>query len=101
MPRSVQKAGGVQAGLTESFSSVNKDVEVFLKQKAVQSVKLATSSTYMVFHKDVADLLGYFTLALKMLTVKKAGLSATQEKILKRFGSFDEESEDYGSYTSC
>lgn len=81
--------------LADSFSSKNKDVETFLKRKAVQSVRLSTSSTYMVLHESGVDLLGYFTLAMKMLTIKKSGLTATQEKTIRRFGSFDGESEGY------
>ncbi len=52
---------------SESFVSKNKDVEAFLKTKAVQSVKLYTSSTYLVYESaEYIDLLGYFTLATKM-----------------------------------
>ena len=78
-----------------SFVSRNKDVELFLKQKAVQSVKLSTSSTYLVMREGGADLLGYFTLALKMLTIKSCVLSSSQEKTIRRFGSFDAETESY------
>ena len=82
--------------ISDAFDSKNKDVESFLKQKAIQSAKLSTSSTYLVRSMEHgADLLGYFTLALKTLTVKCSDLSATQQKTLRRFGSFDEESQSY------
>ena len=81
--------------VADSFASKNKDVESFLKSKAVQSSKLSTSSTYLVRSTDGFDLLGYFTLALKMLTIKSCVLSSTQEKTIRRFGSFDAESDSY------
>ena len=58
------------------FSSINKDVEDFFKEKAVQSTKLNTSSTYLVTSSEADfDILGYFTLATKMLTLKKESKS--------------------------
>ena len=82
--------------LTANFSSTNKDVESFLKEKAVQSVKLCTSSTYLVISKDNPnDLLGYFSLATKVLTLKKLFLSKSTEKIIKRYGYYDDDSDSY------
>ncbi len=81
--------------IADPFVSKNKDVEAFLKTKAVQSFKLSTSSTYLVRSTDGVDLLGYFTLALKMLTIKGCILSSMQEKTIRRFGSFDAETESY------
>ena len=82
--------------LSASFSSPNKDVEQFLKEKAVQSVRLSTSSTYLVVPKEnPLNLLGYFSLATKMLTLKKISLSKTTEKIISRFGYYDEDSDSY------
>ena len=54
-----------------TFSSINKDVERFLKEKAVQSTKLGTSSTYVLIYKgQTPQILGYFTLASKILSLK-------------------------------
>ena len=81
--------------LLDSFSSINDDVEFFLKNNAVQSVKLRTSSTYLILSPSKLDLLGYFTLATKMLSIKKKILSNTKIKIFQRFGYYDEESDSY------
>lgn len=83
--------------LTSLFESPNKDVESFLKTKAVQSAKLYTSSTYLVYAlKKAVDLLGYFTLAIKTLTIKRSDLTTkAQEKLIKQFASFDPDSESY------
>ena len=81
---------------SESFVSKNKDVEAFLKTKAVQSVKLYTSSTYLVYESaECIDLLGYFTLATKMLTLNPQNLSSAQTKIIKRFVSLDSETNTF------
>ena len=82
--------------MASSFSSINKDVEHFFKEKAIQSCRLNTSSTYIVVSTDGAlEVLGYFTLATKMLTIKTASLSKTEQKQISRFGYYDEDSESY------
>lgn len=79
-----------------SFSSINKDVEKFLKEKAIQSTKLGTSSTYVLVYKgQTPQILGYFTLATKILSLKQANLSKSSEKVIKRFGYYDENSAAY------
>ena len=60
--------------VVKAFKSQNKDVESFLKTKAVQATKLNTATTYLVYIERSAieiDLVGYFSLAIKMLTLKK------------------------------
>ena len=82
--------------LSDSFVSQNKDVEIFLKEKSVQSTKLYTSSTYLVYDfKETADLLGYFTLATKMLTIKPASLTSSKSKVIKRFVSLDSDTNTF------
>ncbi|MBR5581080.1 MAG: hypothetical protein IKW26_07275 [Treponema sp.] len=84
------------ASISDSFSSKNKDVEFFLKNKAVQSTKLKTSSTHLIVSlEDSFDILGYFTLAIKMLTIKADILSQSEKKSISRFGYFDEEFSSY------
>ena len=84
------------ASISDSFSSKNKDVEFFLKNKAVQSTKLKTSSTHLIVSlEDSFDILGYFTLAIKMLTIKANILSQSEKKSISRFGYFDEEFSSY------
>lgn len=79
-----------------SFSSINADVEQFLKEKSIQSAKLSTSSTYLVASTtNGLDILGYFTLATKMLTLKKKPLSQTAIKTISRFGYYDDDSDSY------
>lgn len=82
--------------IANSFHSVNKDVNQFFKEKAIQSTKLNTSSTYIIVSTDNSvDVLGYFTLAIKMLSLKKKSLSKTEQKIIARFGYYDANSKSY------
>ncbi|MDF7638963.1 hypothetical protein PT285_06060 [Lactobacillus sp. ESL0791] len=57
----------------ENFSSLDKDVENFLKQKAIQFEKIGLSRTTLVFtqYKNTEVLVGYFAISGKPLIVKK------------------------------
>lgn len=79
--------------LSNLFVCKNKDVESFFKDRAVQSSKLYTSATYFILEK--LDLLGYFTLATKMLTLNPKNISASQLKVIKRFASLDLDTNTY------
>ena len=84
--------------VVETFKSPNKDVEHFLKAKVVQATKLNTATTYLVYIERSAieiDLVGYFSLAIKMLTLKKSSLSKSSQRIISRFGYYDDDSESY------
>ena len=91
--------GGEQffESIANSFISKNEDVEHFFRDKAVQATKLNTAATYLVisFENKKFDLLGYFTLATKMLTLKQSSLSKTGCRAISRFGYFDEDSQSY------
>lgn len=70
--------------IKNSFMSKNPDVEHFLKNSAVQSMKLHQSSTYLVLTSDLT-LSGYFTLALKVVRIDAGLLSKTESNKLQRF----------------
>lgn len=70
-----------------SFSSLNEDVEDFLKHSAIQACKLKTSSTFFILDDD--SLKGYFTLAIKILNFPKDNVSASVERVIKRFGNLN------------
>ena len=94
----VQNGEEYFASIVETFKSLNEDVEDFLKTKAIQATKLKTATTYLVYVQcsDLEiDLVGYFSLAMKMLTLRKAGLSKTSQKVISRFGCYDDDSTSY------
>lgn len=81
--------------LSEFSSPSNPDVERFLKKSAIDFTKKNQSVTYLVFSKDNRELLGYFTIALKPLTVRGEAVSNTVKKKLLRVSEFDEVSQTY------
>ena len=73
----------------------NPDVERFLKKNAIEFAKKSQSVTYLVFSVEAKELLGYFTLALKPLTVIGEMVSNTMKKKLLRVSELDEKSDTY------
>jgi len=73
----------------------NPDVERFLKKSAIEFTKKNQSVTYLVVSAEDVRLLGYFTLALKPLTVKGETVSNTVKRKLLRISELDEKSDTY------
>ena len=73
----------------------NPDVERFLKKSSVEFTKKNQSVTYLVFDISSMVLVGYFTLALKPLTVGGETVSNTVKKKLLRVSEWDEKSDTY------
>ncbi|MCM1185258.1 MAG: GNAT family acetyltransferase [Lachnospira sp.] len=73
----------------------NPDVEWFLKQNSIEFTKKNQSVTYLVFSTEDFKLLGYFTIALKPLTVRGETVSNTAKKKLLRVSELDKKSDTY------
>ncbi|MDE7321229.1 MAG: GNAT family acetyltransferase [Lachnospiraceae bacterium] len=73
----------------------NPDVELFLKNSAVEFTKKSQSVTYLVFSVEGKELVGYFTLALKPLSVRGETVSNTMKRKLLRISELDESSDTY------
>lgn len=68
----------------------DKDVENFLKEKAILFEKLGKSRTYFIFDEEQNDefnILAYFTLAMQVLRVPEELLSGRKTKLLDGFSS--------------
>ena len=63
---------------------------IFLKKNAVEFTKKSQSVTYLVFSVESKELLGYFTLALKPLSVRGETVSKTTKRKLLRISELDE-----------
>ena len=81
--------------ISEFSCPQNPDVSNFLKKNAVEFTKKSQSVTYLVFSVESKELLGYFTLALKPLTVRGETVSNTTKKKLLRVSELDEKSDTY------
>ena len=66
--------------LLSGFSSIDPNVEAFLKNSAEDFARQHKSVTHLVFSSDITELLGYFTLAIKPITVDAKKISKTVER---------------------
>lgn len=73
----------------------NTDVERFLEKSSIEFTKKNQSVTYLIFDINSMVLVGYFTLALKPLTVRGETVSNTVKKKLLRVSEWDEKSDTY------
>ena len=81
--------------LSEFSCPMNPDVERFLKHSSIEFTKKNQSVTYLVFSVADGKLLGYFTLALKPLTVRGETVSNTVKRKLLRISELDKKSDTY------
>lgn len=95
---SIEKLGEeyLENVLSEFSCTKNLGVEHFLKMNAVEFTKKNQSVTYLVFTNDKKLLLGYFTLAIKPVSVNEAVLSKTMIRKIARIGKYDAKK---GTYT--
>ena len=75
----------------------NPDVERFLRQNAISFAKQDLSQTHLVFasYKDKPEIVGYFCLAYKYITVKRDVLSGTQRRKLTKFATYSRDLQAY------
>ena len=85
----------VQSILSDFSCKKNKGVEDFLKYNAVEFSKKHQSVTYLVLDKDDLAVLGYFTLALKPITIDAMKFSKTTLKKIARVSKLSEDQEQY------
>ena len=81
--------------LLSAFYSIDPNVEAFLKNSAEEFARQHKSVTHLVFSSDMAELLGYFTLAIKPITVRDERMSKTMARAFKKVGKFDEVQNTY------
>jgi len=76
----------------------NKDVESFLKDKAVLFDKQGFSKTHLVYtsYKNEMVLVGYYALAYKSFVIKSGSkISSSLKKRIAKFGQYDKELKQY------
>lgn len=86
--------------ILSSFSCpLNKDIENFIKYKAIEFSKRTTAKTHLVFwqteDQKYIELVGYYTITSKVISVDRSALSNTEAKKLKSQGVFDETKQEY------
>ena len=81
--------------LSDFSCPYNPDVEHFLLHNAIEFAKKDQSVTYLVFNANDASLVGYFTLAIKPISVNASNISKTMSKKLARVSILDETTNSY------
>lgn len=87
----------VKEKLSDFSCPKNKDVEYFLKHRAIDFSKQSITQTQLVFlsYKDEIRLAGYYSLTNKFISVKEEGLSNSLKKRIGKFGTRDTTSKGY------
>lgn len=68
--------------LSEFSCEKNHDVEKFAKEQSIEFAKRQQSVTYLVFSTEDAELVGYFAITVKPITVNAEPFSNTFRKKL-------------------
>lgn len=87
----------LQAAISDFSCPRNPDVENFLKKNSVEFTKKNQSVTYLVLSNEDGEVVGYFTIALKPITISADVISNTVKRKLQRISRLDE---DTGTYTA-
>ncbi|MCH5248740.1 MAG: GNAT family acetyltransferase [Lachnospiraceae bacterium] len=82
--------------LSEFSCDKNLDVERFLKEQSIEFTKKNQSVTYLVFANEDAALVGYFTIAIKPISVNADNFSNAMKRKIARVSELDESN---GTYT--
>lgn len=81
--------------LSDFSCPLNPDVERFLKEQSIEFTKKNQSVTYLVISNEDGEFLGYFTIAIKPITVDAGSFSNTVKRKISRVSELDETSHSY------
>ena len=87
----------VKTILSDFSCPKNKDVEYFLKNRAIEFTKQKITQTQLVFlqYKNDLRLVDYYSLTHKSISVKDSGLSKTLRRRIAKFGTRDTVNKGY------
>ena len=85
----------LQSILSEFSCPRNADVERFVKEQSIEFAKKHQSVTYLVFSTEDAELLGYFAITIKPITVNSEPFSNTTRRKLARVSELNEQNHTY------
>ena len=81
--------------LSEFSCEKNPDVERFAKEQSIEFARKQQSVTYLVFSMEDAELVGYFAITIKPITVNAEPFSNTTKKKLARVSDLNEQNHTY------
>ncbi|MCL2030755.1 MAG: N-acetyltransferase [Oscillospiraceae bacterium] len=76
---------------------INKDVEYFLRSRAIEFSKQSIANTFLVYcpYKGSPVLTGYFTLTIKAFDIPSSTVSKSMAKKICKFGTYVKENKAY------
>ena len=76
---------------------LNKDLEHFLHYNAIIFSKQRLAATYLVFssYKDKPTLIGYFTIATKVVNIKRTAMSSRMRNRISKFSQYNNDTKVY------
>lgn len=80
--------------LSDFSCEKNLEIEIFVRDKAIDFAKKRMSVTYLVLDED-SELAAIFTLTHKAIQIGNEGLSKTAQKKMQRFAQLDESNGTY------
>lgn len=81
--------------LSEFSCEINSDVQRFAKEQSIEFAKKQQSVTYLVFSSEDAELVGYFAITVKPITVNSEPFSNTVRRKLSRVSELNQENNTY------
>ena len=81
--------------LSEFSCKIAPDVERFIKEQSIEFAKKQQSVTYLVFSTEDAELVGYFAITIKPITVNAKQFSNTVKRKLSRVSTLNEQDQTY------
>lgn len=81
--------------LSEFSCEINPDVERFVKKQSVEFAQKQQSVTYLVFSTEDAELVGYFAITIKLITVNAKPFSNTVKRKHSRVSTLNEQDQTY------
>lgn len=85
----------VKADLSNFMCDANKDIQDFIQFKAIDFAKKRISISYLVYNEDTGKILGFFTLAHKVLNVPAEGMSNNVKRRMDRYARLNKEKNSY------
>lgn len=78
---------GTSSLISDFYCPLNPDVEYFLKSRSIEFSRQGIAATHLIFasYRNETVLIGYYTLANKVLTIPDKQVSKTLAKRLRKF----------------
>ncbi len=87
----------IEEDLSLFSCNINKEIEDFIRYKAIDFARRKLSITYLVYDTNDSQLLGYFTLTHKAIDINGANISNTSRRKLSKHSRYEKDSDTYST----